>query len=91
MGIGVAHIVGLFEDATEDMPFTDPVAQEITKRTGITLSVEHPVAGDSQAIPLMMASGEYPDLIFAKGELTKLIDAGPSLPLTSTSKSTART
>ncbi len=68
-------------DATEDMPFTDPVAQEIQKITGVTLSVEHPVAGDAQAIPLMMASGEYPDLIFAKGELTKLIDAGAVIPL----------
>ncbi len=68
-------------DATEDMPFTDPVAQEITKRTGVTLQVDHPVAGDTQAIPLMMASGDYSDLIYAKGELTKLIDADAIVPL----------
>lgn len=68
-------------DSNEDMPFTDPVAQEITKRTGVTLAVEHPVAGDAQAIPLMMASGDYADLIYAKGELTKLIDAGAVIPL----------
>ncbi len=68
-------------DATEDMPFTDPVAQEIQKITGVSLQVDHPVAGDAQAIPLMMASGEYPDLIFAKGELTKLIDAGAVIQL----------
>lgn len=68
-------------DSNEDMPFTDPVALEIQKRTGVTLLVEHPVAGDAQAIPLMLASGEYPDLIYAKGELTKLIDAGAVIPL----------
>jgi putative aldouronate transport system substrate-binding protein len=68
-------------DAVEDMPFTDPVAQEIAKRTGVTLEVDHPVAGDTQAVPLMMASGEYDDLIYAKGELTKLIDANAIIPL----------
>jgi len=68
-------------DANEDMPFTDPVAREITKRTGVTLLVDRPVAGDTQAIPLMMASGDYSDLVFAKGELTKLVDAGAIIPL----------
>ncbi len=68
-------------DATEDMLWNDPVAQEITKRTGVTLEVERPVAGDTQAIPLMIASGEYPDIIFAKGDLTKLIDAEAVIPL----------
>ena len=68
-------------DANEDMPFTDPVALEIQKQTGVSLEVQHPVAGDAQAIPLMMASGDFPDLIYAKGELTKLIDAGAVIPL----------
>lgn len=68
-------------DANEDMPFTDPVAQEIIKRTGVTLQVDRPVAGDTQAIPLMMAAGDYSDLIYAKGELTKLIDAGAIVAL----------
>ena len=68
-------------DATEDMPFTDPVAQEITKHTGVTLEVDHPVAGDTQTIPLMLASGDYPDLIYAKGDLTKLVNAGAIIPL----------
>lgn len=68
-------------DATEDMLWNDPVALEITKRTGVTLEVERPVAGDTQAIPLMIASGEFPDLIFAKGDLTKLIEAEAVIPL----------
>lgn len=39
-------------DANEDMPFTDPVALEIQKQTGVFLEVQHPVAGDAQAIRL---------------------------------------
>lgn len=68
-------------DSTVDMPFTDPVAKEITKRTGVTLKITHPVAGDSQAIPLMIASGDYPDIIYAKGDTAKLIDAGAIIKL----------
>ncbi|GKX67844.1 ABC transporter substrate-binding protein [Inconstantimicrobium mannanitabidum] len=68
-------------DTTDDMPFTDDVAKEITKRTGVTLKITHPVGGDTQAIPLMIASGEYPDLIYAKGDTGKLIDAGALLKL----------
>ncbi len=72
-------------DLTTDVPFDDPVddpvAQEITKRTGIKLDIQHPVGGDDQAIPLMIASGEYPDMIFAKGDIGKLIEAGGVIKL----------
>ena len=68
-------------DLTEDWDFTDEVAKKITELTGVTLEITHPVAGDTQAIPLMIASGEYPDLIFAKGDTAKLIDAGAIIKL----------
>jgi putative aldouronate transport system substrate-binding protein len=68
-------------DATEDMPFDDPVAKRITELTGVTLDVDRPVGGDTQAIPLMIASNQYPDLIYAKGDLAKLIEAGAVIPL----------
>ena len=68
-------------DAVEDMPFTDPVARMITKATGVALTVDRPVGGDQQAIPLMIASGQYPDLVYAKGNLTLLIEAGVVIPL----------
>ena len=68
-------------DAVEDMYFDDPVAKKITETTGVTLLVDHPVGGDQQAIPLMIASGQYPDLIYAKGDLTMLIEAGAVIPL----------
>ena len=51
------------------------------KRTGIKLELSHPVGGDEQAIPLMIASGDYPDMIYSKGDLNKLIDAGAAIPL----------
>jgi putative aldouronate transport system substrate-binding protein len=68
-------------DTTEDLPFTDPVAKKITEATGVTLAVDHPVGGDQQAIPLMIASGQYPDMVYAKGNLNLLIEAGVVIPL----------
>lgn len=68
-------------DLTEDLDFTDDVAKEITKQTGVTLKYTHPVGGDTQAVPLMIASGDYPDLIFAKGDTGKLVDAGALVDL----------
>jgi putative aldouronate transport system substrate-binding protein len=68
-------------DATEDMLFNDPVAREITRRTGVTLRIDRPVGGDQQRIPIMIASGDLPDLIFAKGDLSMLIEAGLIVPL----------
>ena len=68
-------------DLSEDVTFDDDVAKKITELTGVTLKFEHPVAGDTQAVPLMIAGGEYPDLIYAKGDTSKLIDAGAIIKL----------
>jgi len=68
-------------DAIENMQFDDEVAKKITELTGVTLKITHPVAGDTQAIPLMIASGDYPDLIYAKGDTGKLIEAGAIIKL----------
>ena len=55
--------------------WTDPVAQKITEKTGITLKTLYPSRGSSEAIDLMLTDGEYPDLIFAKGDVNKLVEA----------------
>lgn len=68
-------------DATTEMLFNDPVAKKITEKTGVTLEVDHPRTGDSQAVPLMIASGKYDDLIYAKADMTKLIDAHAAVAL----------
>ena len=69
------------KDITEDIEFTDPVAEKIKELTGVTLEISHAVGGDEQAIPLMIASGDYPDMIFAKGDTGLLVDAGALIPL----------
>ncbi len=68
-------------DLTEDKSFDDPVAQKITEETGVILDLQHPVGGDEQAIPLMIAGGDYPDMIYAKGDIGKLIQAGGVIKL----------
>lgn len=62
----------------------DEVGKVITAKTGVTLNAEFDVGsgGGQDKISLMAASGDYPELIFAKGELGKLVDAGAILDLT---------
>lgn len=65
----------------EEKDFDDPVAQKITEATGVVLDIDYPVGGNEEAVPLMIASGDYPDLIFAKGDIGKLIEAGAVIKL----------
>ncbi|GAA0137827.1 ABC transporter substrate-binding protein [Paenibacillus sp. YSY-4.3] len=62
----------------------DEVGKVITEKTGVTLDAEFDVGagGGESKIALMAASGDVPDLIFAKGELSKLVDAGLIIDLT---------
>ncbi|MCM3703015.1 extracellular solute-binding protein [Paenibacillus macerans] len=62
----------------------DDVGKEITAQTGVTLHAEYDVGsgGGQSKIALMAASGQFPDLIYAKGELGKLVDAGAFIDLT---------
>lgn len=57
----------------------DAVGQVIIEKTGVTLDAEF--ALDQNAVSLMIASGEYPDLIFPKGDAGKLVDAGALIDL----------
>jgi putative aldouronate transport system substrate-binding protein len=60
----------------------DDVSKEVTKKTGVTLDAEFAVGDPAQKVALMAASGEYPDLISAKGDIGKLVDAGAVIDLT---------
>ncbi|GIP55432.1 MULTISPECIES: ABC transporter substrate-binding protein [Paenibacillus] len=62
----------------------DDVGKVITEKTGVTLDAEYDVGsgGGQSKIALMAASGDVPDIIFAKNEIGKLIDAGLVLDLT---------
>ncbi|RCX18554.1 putative aldouronate transport system substrate-binding protein [Fontibacillus phaseoli] len=62
----------------------DEVGKEITAKTGVTIDAEFDIGsgGGQDKISMMAASGDYPDLIFAKGELGKLVDTEAILDLT---------
>lgn len=68
-------------DGQED-PWTDPVAQAITEKTGIQLKTSYPISQNDETVPLMIAEQNYPDLIFAKGDAGSLIDAGALIDMT---------
>lgn len=64
------------------------VYQELERMTGVTVDFEHPPSGDdgSQAFNLMMASGEYPDVIEAvwpslPGGPDEYLSGGQIIPL----------
>lgn len=61
--------------------FESPVAKEITKKTGIKLKMEYAGKDAQQRIALMIASGEYPDFVFAKENQVKFIEAGAFIRL----------
>ncbi|MEZ0536701.1 ABC transporter substrate-binding protein [Caldicellulosiruptoraceae bacterium PP1] len=63
------------ETNPNDDRYQSPVAKEIKRLTGVTLKVEYNVDAGSQRLQLMAASGDVPDLLFAKGDLTLFKDA----------------
>lgn len=62
----------------------DEVGKAITEKTGVTIEAEFDVGsgGGDNKIALMAASGDVPDLIFAKANLSKLVDAGLVVDMT---------
>ncbi|MDE6365933.1 MAG: extracellular solute-binding protein [Lachnospiraceae bacterium] len=64
-------------DGNQEDPWTDPVAQAITEKTGVKLKTTYPIGGNdqSEAVALMIAEQKYPDIIFAKGSANNLIEA----------------
>ena len=70
-------------DATQDDPWTDPVALAITEKTGVKLKTSYPIGGndESEAVALMIAEQKYPDIVFAKGSVNGLIEAGAMMDI----------
>ncbi|SEO52733.1 putative aldouronate transport system substrate-binding protein [Amphibacillus marinus] len=73
--------LSFYNEDGEEKSFDDPVAQAITEKTGVILDIQYPVGGSDETVPLMIASGDYPDLIFAKGDIGMLIEAGGVIKL----------
>ena len=61
--------------------FTDMIAKIITEKTGVKLEIYGPEGDPADEIDLMLAQGTYPDFIYAKGDLPKLIEANVIVPL----------
>lgn len=63
----------------------NPVAQAITEAIGVTLDVSYPVSSQGEPkedVALMIASDEYPDMIYSKGSATDLYEAGAFIDMT---------
>ncbi|MDQ0116763.1 putative aldouronate transport system substrate-binding protein [Paenibacillus harenae] len=72
--------------AGDNNPYWDDMQSEvgklITQKTGISIKAQFPAGGnDGDIFALMVASNEYPDLVAAKGSVSKLKDAGALIDL----------
>jgi len=71
------------EDGKEDDPWTNEVALEITRLTGVTIDFDYPVGDtNSTRIPLMISSGDYPDYIYVSHPLSALVEAEALVDMT---------
>ncbi|MFZ5988859.1 MAG: ABC transporter substrate-binding protein [Bacillota bacterium] len=61
--------------------FESPVAKMIREKTGASLKIDFETRDIEQKVSLMLASGEYPDFIFAKEHQTRFIEAGAFIKL----------
>jgi putative aldouronate transport system substrate-binding protein len=72
-----------FFDKNTGDAFTNDVAKEITKRTGVTIEIQQPTGNPSEKLNLMLASSDLPDLVLMdRGDIvSKYIAAGAIIPL----------
>lgn len=59
----------------------NPFINKIQELTGVTIKYEYLVGDLDQKLGVMMAGGDYPDLIFAGDSATKLMSEGAFIPL----------
>jgi putative aldouronate transport system substrate-binding protein len=72
-----------FDKNTGDQ-FNNPVAQEITKRTGITFEIQQPTGNPEEKLNLMLTSNDLPDIVLMDRRsdiVNKYIAAGALIPL----------
>ena len=73
-----------FFDKNIGEPFDDPVAQEITRRTGVKLEIQQPTGNPDEKLNLILASGDLPDMVMmsrTSDTLKKYIAANALIPL----------
>lgn len=69
------------DGSAEQDSFQTRIAKEITKATGVTLKAEYPTGDIGSKMGLMIASGDFPDLIYAGDDQPKLVEAGALIKL----------
>ncbi|RUT40479.1 extracellular solute-binding protein [Paenibacillus anaericanus] len=65
----------------DNVPEHFKIADLITEKTGVTVKYERLVGEIEQKLGVMIAGGEYPDMIYPGDKAHMLIDAGALLPL----------
>jgi putative aldouronate transport system substrate-binding protein len=73
-----------FFDKNTGDAFTNEVAKEITKRTGVTIEIQQPTGNPAEKLNLMLASSDLPDVVLMdrSGDIvSKYIAAGAIIPL----------
>jgi putative aldouronate transport system substrate-binding protein len=72
-----------FFDKNTGDAFTNDVAKEITKRTGVSIEIQQPTGNPAEKLNLMLASSDLPDIVLMdRGDIvSKYIAAGAIIPL----------
>ncbi|HTG70878.1 MAG TPA: extracellular solute-binding protein, partial [Candidatus Udaeobacter sp.] len=73
-----------FFDKNTGDKFSNEVAAEITKRTGITVDIQQPTGNPAEKLNLMLASDDLPDIILFERSsdlVNKYIESGAIVPL----------
>lgn len=70
-------------DSLEPILFEDDIAKEIIKRTGVKLQFLYRTNEENDDFDLMVVNGSFPDFIYAKSNVSKLIETKAIIPLDS--------
>ena len=73
-----------FFDKNTGDTFTNAVAEEITRRTGIMIEIQQPTGDPEEKLNLMLASGDLPDIVLMDRRSTivsRYISGGALVPL----------
>ncbi|MDD9265449.1 extracellular solute-binding protein [Paenibacillus sp. GCM10023248] len=72
----------LFAQGTKDVLASETtIGKELQKQTGVDFKLQYLVGDSATKAGVMIASGDYPDVISSSGEMAKLMDAGAYIAL----------
>ncbi|PYY25922.1 ABC transporter substrate-binding protein [Paenibacillus illinoisensis] len=72
----------LFSSGKKDILASETtIGKALQEQTGVDWKMEYLVGDSATKAGVMIASGDYPDVISSSGEMSKLMDAGAYIPL----------